>query len=94
MSIPAVPPICLMCERFKSGFGHPEGMPTCAAFPDGIPDEIFYGGFDHRQPLRNESVLFKLKEGREEDLEEWDALRLELAKADLLQGLPQEPDEQ
>lgn len=27
------------------------GMPpNCAAFPHGIPDDIYVGGFDHRKP--------------------------------------------
>jgi hypothetical protein len=44
-------PICLFCrflietQRGKGG--------KCDAFPDGIPDEIYLGDFDHRNPYPN-----------------------------------------
>lgn len=38
---------------------------VCDAFPDGIPIEIFAGGFDHRQPFTDDpdEVLFELDDG-------------------------------
>ena len=43
------------CTRYRSMFS-PEGMakaangPFCAAFPGGIPEDIWENRFDHRQP--------------------------------------------
>ncbi len=62
--------ICFAC-RHRDFSGED---PTCAAFPDGIPSEIFYGGFDHRKPFGRERkrdgkpILFDLEEGFEDDL--------------------------
>jgi hypothetical protein len=34
-----------------------EGSRACAAFPDGIPDEIWSEGFDHTQPFEGDGGL-------------------------------------
>ena len=50
------------CTRYRSMFS-PEGMakaangPFCAAFPDGIPDDIWENRFDHRQPHEGDHGL-------------------------------------
>jgi 2'-5' RNA ligase len=50
------------CVRYRSPFS-PEGMaagrdrPFCAAFPDGIPAEIWDNQFDHRQPHEGDHGL-------------------------------------
>lgn len=50
---------------------------TCTAFPKGIPDSIYHGGFDHRRPFPDDGgVRFELKEGREEDLEAYEKVVL------------------
>ena len=37
---------------------------VCDAFPDGIPIEIFAGGYDHRQPFAgDEGITFELDAG-------------------------------
>lgn len=37
--------ICIFCRHYR-----PDGdVPSCAAFPGGVPAEIINGGFDHRQ---------------------------------------------
>lgn len=41
-------PICESCTHLGPG---PAGGFACTAFPAGIPDEIYPGGFDHRQPF-------------------------------------------
>ena len=38
--------LCHSCRRFTPGWNGP----TCSAFPEGIPEQIIKGGFDHRQP--------------------------------------------
>lgn len=40
--------------------------PTCAAFPDGIPDKILLNEVDHRQPVKGDhGVQFVALPGRE-----------------------------
>lgn len=44
-----------VCKHFRSPLSRPDGDwsggPTCAAFPDGIPDLVFRNMLDHRQPI-------------------------------------------
>lgn len=40
-------PACFECVHFR---GRTEAGPTCEAFPGGIPDDIYFGGVDHRRP--------------------------------------------
>lgn len=58
LSAPLVgtPASCDLCKHFRT---HVVGM-TCDAFPDGIPDVIGDGDWDHRVPLGDETVLFEL----------------------------------
>jgi hypothetical protein len=59
-------PICMSCTRREPGG-------TCTAFPDGIPDDIWLGGYDHRQPYPgDEGVLYELDPGRAAALAEYD----------------------
>jgi hypothetical protein len=57
---------CLACvhldEEVRRVYG---ATPKCAAFPNGIPDDIFYGGGDHRDPVGGErgGRVFKMAEG-------------------------------
>lgn len=39
------------CGRCKWFSGYRTGKPRCAAFPLGIPDEIWWGRVDHEQPF-------------------------------------------
>ena len=39
-------PICLECARLQGQ--RKNRSPSCAAFPNGIPDAIYLGAFDHR----------------------------------------------
>jgi hypothetical protein len=39
--------VCPDCVHFVGGEG--EVAPYCTAFPEGIPDDIIRGGFDHTQ---------------------------------------------
>lgn len=38
------PPICWACKKFKG-----RASRTCEAFPEGIPKQIYFQGFDHRK---------------------------------------------
>lgn len=40
--------ICFECVHLSPDEGEEDTMPACAAFPQGIPDEIIRLGFDHR----------------------------------------------
>jgi hypothetical protein len=60
MSLPVIPDPCVGCRHFGRGFAKRDvdgpvmsdaGTTwSCAAFPDGIPDAIADGEFDHRRP--------------------------------------------
>lgn len=39
--------LCFACQRFQPSLDGPR----CTAFPDGIPEPIIKGGFDHRNPF-------------------------------------------
>lgn len=47
---------CSTCARFRSPFDRPDmsGPTSCEAFPDGIPEPVFFNGFDHRQPIEGD----------------------------------------
>jgi hypothetical protein len=57
--------ICVGCVRFQPWWTAPHGIEKahCAAFPDGIPDDIIYGGFDHRQPHEGDHGIRFLSNG-------------------------------
>lgn len=75
MSYPDKVPLCFLCAHLEMGKPGNQ-MPSCKAFPNGIPFEIYMKGYDHREPFRNEAVLFELSdEFTEEDLAEWEQER-------------------
>lgn len=64
------PPICDACSRLR-----PLGdRLACEAFPDGIPDEILFEGFDHREPFPgDQGVRFELADGAEQRLANYES---------------------
>lgn len=42
------PSLCDACKRLRRDY---DKGPVCAAFPEGIPEPILVGGFDHRNPF-------------------------------------------
>lgn len=62
-----LPTLCASC-RFLKGR-------NCAAFPRGIPDEIFVWGGPHTEatPEQKNNVAWELKDGKEEEFEQWRA---------------------
>jgi len=51
-------PKCYNCKNAINLIGDP---PTCAAFPDGIPDPILWEGEPHNAPLptQTNSIVFE-----------------------------------
>lgn len=41
---------CVMCRHFRLGM-------ACVAFPDGIPDAISDGTFDHTEPYEGDNGI-------------------------------------
>ena len=63
MSTPTVP-ICEACARLRPREDGP-GL-VCDAFPEGIPDAIYGGGFDHRKAFPGDhGIRFLLSDDRE-----------------------------
>ena len=63
--------MCAWCTRFW--FGRP-GM-TCDAFPTGIPEDILFMRYDHRQPYPgDDGVRFDPQPGTEDFLPPEEAL--------------------
>jgi hypothetical protein len=44
-------PQCAYCAHYRSPIGSGGESQTCAAFPDGIPDDMWSNRFDHRRPF-------------------------------------------
>ena len=46
---------CAICTHLvRPGTGH--GL-TCAAFPDGIPDDLYYNRHEHQQPYPGDNGI-------------------------------------
>lgn len=57
-------PICVDCVHFITG-DDKEGL-RCAAYPDGIPDEILFGDADHTKPYKGDNgIRFQSKDKAE-----------------------------
>jgi hypothetical protein len=50
-------PQCIACVHWISPLDRGDWLGTeqlCTAYPDGIPDEVWWNRADHRQPLPND----------------------------------------
>lgn len=61
---------CIYCTRYKGFDGK---KLACDAFPEGIPEPIAMGDFDHRVQYGDEDLLFKVAEGMEDGFSAWAA---------------------
>jgi len=55
--LPVYSPVCTLCKHWTPGTGQ-HGR-TCAAFtaPDSIPESIWTGANDHRQPVAGDNGI-------------------------------------
>lgn len=67
--------MCFACQRYRGwDFQHPQAW--CAAFPDGIPKDILFDGFDHRHPHAGDHGLgFVLDPDQKHQLDAYEALK-------------------
>ena len=60
---------CSTCRHFRSPFSREDGDfsggPTCTAFPDAIPDEIWWNRLDHREPVPGDGGVTWDSDGQE-----------------------------
>lgn len=59
-----IEPLCDACSRLRDADSHP----TCEAFPDGIPDAIYFEAFDHRDPFPGDNGVRFVPSGEALDL--------------------------
>lgn len=77
--------ICDACDRFRerpyrpgednprAGTDGPQVVGVCEAFPEKIPADIYWGGFDHRKPYPGDGgIRFALRTGGEQTLALYD----------------------
>ncbi len=63
------PPMCMACARMRGT--DPDKGRVCEAYPDGIPDEILDGAWDHRFPKPGDRGLQFLPREDAEPQEWW-----------------------
>lgn len=54
LNYPPFSPVCSFCRHWK-----PAQKRTCAAFPSGIPDEIWLGDDKHKTPRAGSTIAFE-----------------------------------
>lgn len=53
-------PLCMDCKHYNR---YEEENLSCAAFPEGIPDDIIDGKFEHTKPYEGDKgIMFEKKE--------------------------------
>lgn len=59
---------CGVCQHFISWISSPNRVSSCAAFLDGIPEEIIKDQVDHRQPYAGDhGIRWQLADDRPAD---------------------------
>ena len=43
-----------ICDSCSRNLRESDGVPVCSAFPDGIPRDITFRGYDHREPYEGD----------------------------------------
>jgi hypothetical protein len=77
-----LPPICVFCRHYHVGGS--AGHPDCAAFAE-IPDVIFRGELDHREPFPGDGgIRFELDPAYESDFAELLEIRRQLVESESL----------
>ena len=57
-------PLCLRCKHLHENSLY-ENVITCAAFPTGIPTDIFFEARDHTKPIDGDSgIVFEEKDSK------------------------------
>jgi len=73
-----LPPMCVFCRHYNQDAG--VNGPDCSAFVE-IPDQIFHGDFDHREPFPGDGGLrFELDPEQADDFEEVMEMKAKLAE--------------
>ena len=56
---PVISRVCTQCKHVDpiTGILSKTNKATCEAFPDGIPDEIWFGKNDHTQPYEGDNGI-------------------------------------
>jgi hypothetical protein len=49
--------MCYRCKHIHTDAPDEVVTEACDAFPKGIPDEIFWGAFDHTQPFEGDNGI-------------------------------------
>lgn len=51
-ALPAISPQCVTCAHLTSGVDR-----QCAAYPEGIPDEVWTGLISHKRPYQGDNGI-------------------------------------
>lgn len=50
-------PQCTFCKHYNLPFDDETELISCTAFPKGIPHDILYNGYDHREPYPDDQGI-------------------------------------
>lgn len=65
-------PLCSFCKHCRGRHGFADRVPYCDAFPDGIPDKIYFECGDHRKPFEGDNgIRFERRANMDADDEDY-----------------------